>query len=267
MGVSAWVGAAVVAGFALVAILAPALAPHDPLEITRDRLASPSFSHPLGTDVLGRDLLSRVIHGARASMGAAALAGVLVITIGVGVGTAAGVFGGWIDAVLMRLVDVLLALPGLVIAFAIAGLVEPSLWAVLLGLVSVWWVSYARIVRTLVIGVKDKAYISAARSAGAGRWRLIRRHVLPNVAPSIVVLATLRMGRLLLAIAGLSFLGLGAQPPTPEWGAMLNEARPAFPSFPHAFLAPGLAITGLVLGINLLGEGLRDALDPRMTPS
>ena len=264
---NACVGAVVVAIAVLAAVLAPVVSPHDPLLITPDRLRSPSWDHLLGTDGLGRDVFSRVLHGGRLSLGAAALAAVLVMTIGVLVGTVAGYFGGAIDSVLMRLVDLILALPGLVVAFAVAGLFEPSILAVLVGLVSVWWVGYARIVRSMVLSVRGQPYVDASRALGAGHLRLVLRHVLPNIAPSVVVLLTLRVGRLILAVAGLSFLGLGAQPPTPEWGAMLNEFRAYFPTYPHLMLAPGLAVSFVVLGLNLLGDGLRDVLDPRSGPS
>ena len=250
---------------AVLAVLAPALAPQDPLDISVDRLASPSWDHLLGTDWLGRDVLSRILYGARQSLGGAALAGALVLTIGVLVGTVAGYFGGWIDSVLMRLVDLILAVPGLVLAFAIAGLFEPGLMAVLLGIVALWWAQYARVVRSLVLQLREQEFVAAARAIGAGDGRLIFRHILPNVAPSVVVLLTVRLGRLILAIAGLNFLGLGVQAPTPEWAAMLNEARPYFPGFPHLMLAPGLAIGVVVFGMNLLGDGLRDVLDPKLT--
>jgi ABC-type dipeptide/oligopeptide/nickel transport system permease subunit len=262
---NACVGAAVVLAAVVAAVLAPVLAPRDPLDISVDRLASPSWDHLLGTDWLGRDVLSRILYGARQSLGGAALAGVLVLTIGVLVGTVAGFFGGWVDAVLMRLVDLILAVPGLVLAFAIAGLFQPGLMAVLLGIVLLWWAQYARVVRSLVLQVREQEYVEAARASGARSSRLIRRHILPNVAPSVIVLVTVRLGRLLLAIAGLNFLGLGVQAPTPEWAAMLNEARPYFPAFPHLVLAPGLAIGLVVFGMNLLGDGLRDVLDPKLS--
>jgi peptide/nickel transport system permease protein len=261
---SACLGLAVLAGFVVLAALAPVIAPHDPLLISPDRLTGPSWQHLLGTDMLGRDIFSRLLFGARLSLGSAAVAAVLVMTIGVVVGTVAGYRGGLVDSVLMRLVDLILAVPGLVLAFAIAGLFQPSLWAVLLGLVTVWWVGYARIVRSLVLSVRERQHVEAARALGAGGLGIIVRHILPNVVPSIIVLLTLRMGGLILAISGLNFLGLGAQPPTPEWGAMLNEARPYFPSSAHLMLAPGLAISLVVLSLNLLGDGLRDVLDPRL---
>ena len=259
---NACVGAAIVLIAVGAALLAPILAPANPLDISSERLASPSWSHLLGTDGLGRDVLSRILYGARQSLGGAALAGALVLTIGVLVGTVAGFFGTWVDAVLMRLVDLILAVPGLVVAFAIAGLFRPGLMAVMLGIVTLWWAQYARVVRSLVLQLREQPFLEAARAVGAGNARLILRHILPNVAPSVIVLVTVRLGRLILAIAGLNFLGLGVQAPTPEWAAMLNEARPYFPAFPHLMLAPGLAIAIVVFGMNLLGDGLRDVLDP-----
>lgn len=260
---SAVLGGLICGGFALAALFAPVLAPSDPLLITNDRLQSPSRHHLFGTDELGRDMFSRIIFGARLSLGAAVVATALVMTIGVLVGILAGYFGGAVDAVLMRIVDVMLALPGMVLTLAIAGLFKPGLPAVMLGIVTVWWVGYARVVRSLVLAARGRSYIEGAKALGAGSCRVILRHVLPNVMPSVIVLVTLRTGRLILAIAGLSFIGLGAQPPTPEWGAMLSEARIYFPFRPHLMLAPGLTIAVLVLGLNLLGDGLRDVLDPR----
>lgn len=262
---NALVGGSICAVFVVAAIFAPVLAPSDPLLITNDRLLSPSRQHLLGTDELGRDVLSRLIHGGRVTLGAAAVAALLVMTIGLLVGIAAGYFGGRVDAVLMRIVDVMLALPGMVLTLAIAGLFKPGILAVMLGIVTVWWVGYARVIRSLVLGSRNRSYIEGAKALGAGHGRIILRHVLPNVMPAVIVLVTLRMGRLILAIAGLSFIGLGAQPPTPEWGSMLTESRIYFPFLPHLMLAPGLTIAVLVLGLNLLGDGLRDILDPRMT--
>ena len=259
---NACIGALLVLTAAMAAVLAPVVAPYDPLDISPERLASPSWDHLLGTDGLGRDVLSRILYGGRQSLGGAALAGVLVLTIGVLVGTCAGFFGGWVDAVLMRLVDLILAVPGLVLAFAIAGLFQPGLMAVLLGIVTLWWAQYARVVRSLVLQLREQQFIEAARAIGADNARLVFRHILPNVAPAMIVLVTVRLGRLILAIAGLNFLGLGVQAPTPEWAAMLNEARPYFPTFPHLMLAPGLAIGLVVFGMNLLGDAFRDLLDP-----
>jgi peptide/nickel transport system permease protein len=252
---TARVGLVIVAACAVLAIAGPSLAPHDPLEVTTERVSRPGTSgHLLGTDGLGRDLLSRVLHGARLSLGSAGLAAVLVSLVGMVVGTVAGYLGGAVDKVLMRLV----------LALAVAGLFDPSLLAIMLALVTVWWAGYARIVRGLVLSIREQPFVEAARSVGAGEWRVVVRHVLPGVVSTVVVLATLEIGQLLLVISGLSFLGLGSPPPTPEWGAMLNEGRVYFLSDPHVVLVPGIAISLAVLGFNLLGDGIRDILDPRL---
>jgi peptide/nickel transport system permease protein len=164
----------------------------------------------------------------------------------------------------MRLVDVVLAVPGLVLALAVSGLFEPSLVAVMIGLVTIWWAGYARVVRGLVLVVRERPYVEACRSMGASEWRVMTRHVLPNVVSPVIVLATLEIGQLILAVSALTFLGLGAPPPTPEWGAMLYDGRTYFLSDPQLVLIPGLAISLAVLGFNLLGDGVRDALDPRL---
>ena len=264
---AARIGVVVVGLFLAMAVLGPALAPHDPLAISTDRLQGPSPRHLLGTDGLGRDLLSRLLHGARLSLGATVLASVLVTLIGVAVGTVSGFAGGLVDRLCMRLVDLVLTIPALILALAVTGMFEPSLTAVMLGLVTIVWAGYARIVRGLVLAVKERSFVEAARSAGAGWGRVVVRHVLPNMISPVVVLATVEIGQLLLAISTLTFLGLGAPPPTPEWGAMLNEGRTYFLSDPHVALVPGVTISLAVLGFNLVGDGVRDALDPRLAGS
>lgn len=261
---TAQIGLVLVALCAVIAVLGPVLAPHDPLAVTTERLRRPGAGHLLGTDGLGRDLLSRLLHGARLSLGSATLAAGLVSVIGLVVGTAAGHLGGVTDKVLMRLVDVVLAIPGLVLALAVAGLFRPSLLSVMLALVTVWWAGYARIVRGLVLSIREQPYVESARSVGASEWRVVLHHVLPGVVSTVVVLATLEIGQLLLVVSGLSFLGLGSPPPTPEWGAMLNDGRVYFLSDPHVVLVPGMAISLAVLGFNLVGDGIRDVLDPRL---
>jgi peptide/nickel transport system permease protein len=248
----------------VAALGAEIIAPYSPT--TLDPLANlsgPSSDHWLGTDNLGRDLFSRILYGARWSLGAAALAASGIIVIGVTVGMLAGYFGGLIDDVLMRLVDVLLAFPSMILALAIVGMLGPSLTNVLIGMVAVWWVDYARVVRGLTLKVVQNDYVLSAHCCGAGSGRMLIHHVLPNVIPPVIVLATLELGSLMLAISGLSFLGLGAQPPTPEWGTMLSDGRLFFLNAPQLMMYPGIAITLVVLGCNLLGDGLRDALDPR----
>ncbi|MGH9269461.1 MAG: ABC transporter permease, partial [Acidimicrobiales bacterium] len=205
-----------------------------------------------------------LLHGARLSLGAALLSSALVAAIGVLVGTVAGYAGGAVDKVLMRAVDVVLTIPGLVLALAVAGLFRPSLTAVMLGLVTIWWAGYARVVRGLVLSLRERPFVEAARAAGAGGVASVVRHILPNMVSPIIVLATLEIGQLILVISGLTFLGLGAPPPTPEWGAMLNDGRIYFLSDPHVVIIPGLAISLAVLGFNLVGDAIRDALDPRL---
>ncbi len=258
-------GLVIVAGVALIAIAAPLIAPDDPTRIDAlRRLGPPSADTLLGTDNLGRDILSRLIWGARVSLGTAALAAVLILTIGVGLGMVAGFYGGLLDDLLMRVVDVLLAFPALILALAIAGVLGPSITSVMIGIVAVAWADYARVMRGQVLSARERQYVEAARAIGVGNTRILARHLLPNVLPPILVLASLEMGGLILAISGLSFLGLGAQPPTPEWGAMLNDGRSFIAAAPQLMVYPGLAISIVVVGFNLLGDGLRDAFDPHL---
>ena len=258
-------GGLVLALFILVALLAPIIAPHDPTDVDgRAILKGSSQDHWLGTDNVGRDILSRLLYGARWTLGTAFVAATAIVVLGVVVGLVAGYFGGLIDDLLMRVVDVLLAFPSLVLALAIVGMLGPSLRNVMIGMVAVWWVDYARVIRGLTVGVREREFVASAHCVGASAPRIIVRHILPNVIPSVIVLATLELGSLMLAISGLSFLGLGAQPPTPEWGTMLNDGRPFFQRAPELMVYPGLAITLAVVGSNLVGDGLRDVLDPRL---
>ena len=257
------VGLAIVVTLGVVAVAAPWLAPHDPAIIDpANAFAGPSAGHWLGTDNLGRDLLSRLLYGARWSLGLVLVATIFIMSAGVAVGVASGYAGGLLDDVLMRIVDTLLSVPSLLLALAIVGTLGPGLESLMLGLASIWWVSYARVVRGLVLALRERAHVDAARALGATHVRIVARHILPGILPSVTVLASLEMGELVLAISGLSFLGLGAQPPTPEWGAMLNDGRGYFFTAPQLLLLPGLVISVAVLGFNLLGDGLRDALDP-----
>jgi peptide/nickel transport system permease protein len=259
-------GLVIVALLTLVVVVAPWLAPHDPNAVSPvNRLASPSGEHLLGTDVLGRDVLSRLLIGARWSLGAATFVTVCVVGIGLLVGTISGYYGGAVDAVAMRVVDALLAFPALLLTLAIVGVLGPGLGSVLAGLIAVVWADYARVARGSVLALREREYVLAAQALGASGPHIGLRHVLPNIVSSVVVLATLEMGQLILALAGLSFLGLGAQPPDPEWGAMLNDGRLYFLTAPQLMIYPGIAISLAVLGLNLLGDGLRDLLDPRLS--
>lgn len=243
---------------------APAVARHDPVGIDPiDKLQGPSREFLMGTDNLGRSIWARVVWGTRLTLGTSTLAMAVILIVGVVVGTVAGFYGGWVDDVIMRAVDVLLAFPSLILALAIAGMLGASLVNVLIGIAAVGWVTYARVVRGMVLSVREEEYIEAARAVGMSPVRLAVRHILPNVISPVVVLASLDMGSLLLSISALSFLGLGAQAPAPEWGRMLNDARPFMQTAPHLMLFPGLAIFLTVMAFNLLGDGLRDALDPR----
>lgn len=263
---SALLGLAILAALCTLALAAPWLGSTDPAAVdAANRLAPPGARHPLGTDNLGRDTLSRLLHGGRVSLGTGLLATILVMTIGVTVGSVSGFYGGrLLDDGLMRVVDVLLAFPTLILALAITGTLGGGLANLILGLVVVWWASYARVVRGLALQTRERPFVEAALALGAPRGLILRRHVLPNVLPSVTVLATLDFGRILLALSGLSFLGLGAQPPTAEWGAMLNEARPYLDAAPQLMLAPGACITLAAMAVNLVGDGLRDVLDPHL---
>lgn len=252
----------------LSALLAPVLAPHDPEPVSLShRLLPPGGDYPLGTDALGRCLFSRILFGAQVTLQySLAILGVILL-IGVPLGLLAGYRGGFLESAVMRLADIVLAFPNLILALVMVGILGPGLFNVMLALALVSWVGYARVVRGLVISLKEKEFVSAARVCGTPAGVLLVRHILPNILPTVAILATLDLGKLILAISTLSFLGLGAQPPTPEWGAMINEARPFMQTVPRLMVAPGVAIATAVLGFNLLGDGLRDALDPRSVSS
>jgi peptide/nickel transport system permease protein len=248
-----------------VALAAPAVAPHDPnAQDVPNRFAPPSLEHPLGTDNLGRDELSRIVHGARISLFTAAGIGLAILAVGLAVGLLAGFAGGAIDGLLMRVVDVLLAFPSILLALAVTGMLGPGLLHLALAMIAVWWVDYARLARGLVLSVKERPFVESARALGLPGYRVTLRHVLPNIVSPVVVLATLQTGRVLLALAALSFLGLGVAPPTAEWGAMLNDGQNYLARAPELMVYPGLAITITALGFNMLGDGLRDVLDPTL---
>ncbi|HEX9234860.1 MAG TPA: ABC transporter permease [Actinomycetota bacterium] len=261
---SAVVGVTIVLVVVLAAVLAPWLARHDPTFTDfHNRFASPSRSHPFGTDNLGRDEFSRILHGARLSLGMAVSASLGITLVGIALGLVAGMYGRVVAASIMRLADVFLALPTLILALVIVGLLGQGLRNLIITIVIVGWPSYARIVRGMTLQLRERGFVEAARALGASRPRIVLCHVLPNLVGPIVVLSTLDMGRVLLAVSGLSFLGFGISPPTPEWGAMLSDAKTFLDQAPQLLVWPGLAITVMVLAFNLTGDGLRDMLDPR----
>lgn len=258
------VGAAIVILAVIAALFAPWVVPYDPATQQLSlRLDRPSIHHPFGLDELGRDIFSRVLAGARISL----LVGITVVgissVVGVFFGAIAGYFGGWVDDVISRTIDVLLAFPGILLAIALVAVLGPSLTNVVLALSVIGWVGYARLVRGQVLRAREFEFVQAARALGASTSRILLRHVIPTTMPAVMVQATLGMAGAILAEASLSFLGLGVQPPTPSWGTMLNGGRLHLLDAPHLTIFPGAAIAVLVLGFNFLGDGLRDAVDPK----
>lgn len=251
--------------FVFCAIFAPWIAPYDPIaqDITRRR-EPPSWKHPFGLDEVGRDLLSRVIYGARVSLYVGVASVSLAIVVGTLIGAISGYAGGWIDNIIMRIMDIMLAFPSLLLAIAIVAILGPGLLNMLYAIAFVSIPAYARLVRASVLAAKETDYVLAARAIGCSSSRILFRHIMPNCLTPIIVQGTLGIATAILDAAGLSFLGLGAQPPTPEWGAMLGQGRGSVFTAPHVVIFPGLAIMLTVLGFNLLGDGLRDALDPRL---
>jgi peptide/nickel transport system permease protein len=262
---AALAGLIIVGALVLVAIFAPLLAPYNPYAVALDeRLQPPGAGHLLGTDELGRDVLSRLLYGARVSLWVGLVTVLLAGLIGVSGGLAAGYLGGYWDVVVMRLVDVFLAFPVIILAIAIVAVRGPGLTNVLLALALVYWTTYARVARGVVLALREEEYTWAARALGASAPRIMLRHLLPNAVAPLVVLASLGMGTAILAEAALSFLGLGIQPPEASWGSMLNAGMQFLRDAGFLSTFPGLAIFVTVLGFNLLGDGLRDALDPRL---
>ena len=257
------VGAAIVLIAAIAAIAGPWIVPFDPAaQELALRLEGPTGGHWFGLDELGRDIFARVLYGARISL----LVGVVVVgvsaSIGIVLGSIAGYFGGRIDEVISRVIDILLAFPGLLLAIALVAVLGPSLVNVILALAVIGWVGYARLVRGQVLRARELEFVQAARALGASTARVLAQHVVPTVLPAVTVQATLGMAGAILAEASLSFLGLGVQPPTPSWGTMLSYGKAHLLEAPHLTVFPGLAIAVLVLGFNFLGDGLRDRLDP-----
>lgn len=257
-----YVGALIVGVIVAAAIVGPWLVPFDPAaQELALRLEGPTWLHWLGLDELGRDILARVLTGARVSL----LVGLVVVSVSASIGAAlgaiAGYYGGAIDEVVSRVMDVLLAFPGLLLAIAVVAVLGPSLANVVLALTLIGWVGYARVVRGQVLQAREFEYVAAARAIGAGTPRILIRHILPAAFPALSVQATLGMGGAILSEAALSFLGLGVQPPTPSWGAMINYGRAHVLDAPHLTVFPGLAIAAVVLGLNLLGDSLRARFD------
>jgi peptide/nickel transport system permease protein len=257
------VGAAIVLIVIIAALFGPVVAPFDPsTQQLALRLEGPTGLHWFGLDELGRDILTRVLYGARISL----LVGIVVVgvsaTVGIALGAIAGYFGGRVDEVISRIIDILLAFPGLLLAIALVAVLGPSLTNVVMALTLIGWVGYARLVRGQVLRAREFEFVQAARALGATTPRILLRHIIPTTLQAVTVQATLGMGGAILNEASLSFLGLGVQPPTPSWGTMLNYGRGHLLDAPHLTIFPGVAIAILVLGFNFLGDGLRDAVDP-----
>lgn len=257
----AMVGLSIVVVWLLLAVFAPFVAPADPLAQPFERFQPPSADHLMGTDGLGRDVLSRVLFGARLTIPLALLLVVLSLVIGASVGAVSGYAGGVVDEVVMRLVDLVFAFPAIILAMAVVAALGPDLRNAVLAIVVVSWPAYARVTRSLVLSVRSSDYVSSARLLGASSRRALVVDVLPNVAGPVFVLATLELGNAVLLLSGLSFLGLGAPPPAPEWGAMVSEGARTF-NYWWIGVFPGVAILTVVMAFNFLGDSMRDALDP-----
>lgn len=249
----------------LTAVFAPVVTGGaDPLKGSLNQaLEAPSRAHIFGTDKMGRDIFTRVIYGARTSLSATFGVVALIFLVGIAAGVISGYFGGWIDAVIMRIADMMLAFPGLVLALAVAGIMGASSKNAIIAIVLVNWTKYARLARSLVLKIRDRDYVSAAIVTGSKTGHMLLRYMLPNALPTLIITATTDVGGMMLELAALSFLGFGAKPPTPEWGYMLNEGRACMQSAPWMMLFPGLAIFLVVVVFNMLGDAIRDILDPK----
>jgi peptide/nickel transport system permease protein len=257
------IGGGLLAAAVLGALLAPWITPHDPTLVQPTiRLGPPGPAHWLGTDLYGRDTLSRLLHGGRVSLSVGFLSVSMALAVGGSVGAVSGYFGRWLDAVVMRVSDVLLAFPAVLLAIGLLAFLGGGFWNVVLAIAIVYTAPMARVARAAVIAVRHEEYVDAARAVGVTDLRILRRHVLPNAWAPLIVESTLRLALAILAEAALSFLGLGTQPPAPTWGQMIAEGRTVMGFSVWPAVAPGLAITATVLGFNLLGDGIRDALDP-----
>lgn len=250
----------------LMAIFADVLVPYDPLEIVSGkRGAAPTVDHPLGWDHVGRDLLSRVIYGARVSLVVGLAASSISVVIGVLVGVVAGYFGSWVDAILSRVIDTLMSFPIIALLIVLSAVLGPSLITTVIVIGATTWARYARVVRGDVLSLKERDFIMSARALGAREWRIIWRHIVPNLLGPVIVLASLGVGSIIILESALSFLGLGVRPPNPSWGGILADGRAFITLYPHISIAPGVMIVLTVLVFSFVGDGLRDALDPRQT--
>jgi ABC-type dipeptide/oligopeptide/nickel transport system permease subunit len=262
----AWFGASVVVLMVFAAVAAPLVSHHDPLRIDLvNQLQGPSLTHWLGTDIQGRDVWARLVYGARVSLSAGIVSQGIALFLGVTMGLIAGYYGGWVDEVVMRLADVTLAFPTLLLLIAMAAALQPSLGVVFVTIGLVGWAGMARLVRGQVLVVRQLEFVQASKALGSADARVMLRHVLPSVLAPVLIAATLGVAAAIMAESSLSFLGLGVQPPTPSWGAMIADGRDLnqLRTAPWTSVAPGVAIGAAVLGFNLLGDALRDALDPR----
>ncbi len=262
----ALIGGVIVLFTLFLAVAAPVIAPHDPLKQNSKIRLSPigTKGHPLGTDGNGRDILSRLIYGSRTALLVATVPVIAAAVAGLAMGLAAGYFGGWVDAILMRIADILFAFPAILLAIAIVAALGPRLINAMMALAIVFIPAFARLVRASVLSLRSREFVLAARASGATGWRIIGRHILINALPTIIVFATLQTGQMIIFGAALSFLGLGVQPPTPDWGTMANDGRNSMLIAPWVTTLPGIAIFIVSVGFNLLGDGLRDALDPTL---
>ena len=260
----AMIGSVMIIGFLLVTIFAPLLATHDPFAQDNKHLLPPSSEHFFGTDQYGRDIFSRVLYGTRVEVWIICVVSIVSVTIGLVVGIPSGYFGGTVDQVLMRFTDMFLAFPRLILAMAFTAALGPNLTNTILAIGLVDWTIFARLARAETMKVKSQPYIEAVRAVGAGKLRIMLLHIFPMAISPVIVQLTLRMGTIILTAAGLGFLGLGAQPPIPEWGAIVSDGRSYFIDQWWITTFPGLAIAIVVLGFNLLGDGIRDILDPRI---
>lgn len=257
-------GLYIVIALILVAVFAPWIAPYDPVAVSSDAMQGPSLSHLSGTDVYGRDVLSRVIHGSRFSLWIGVISVSIGLIVGVSVGVIGGYFGGKIDAVIVMLTDAMLAFPSILLALAVIAVLGPGLRNVMIAVGISSIPRYARLARSTTLSLREELYVEGARAIGAGSTRIMLRHIIPNIIGPIVVLATLSLPTAILTAAGLSYLGLGAQPPTPEWGLLVSDGRKYLRHAWWISTFPGIAIMITVLSVNLLGDGLRDANDPRL---